>query len=349
MNSIKIDSFELKPFSRAFIIAELSANHNGSLETAIETVRAAKRAGADAIKLQTFTADTLTLNIKNNDFKIDTGTSWDGRYLYDLYQEAYTPWEWHKVIFAEAKKLGLTYFSSPFDNSAVDFLEELSVPAYKIASPEITDVPLIKYAASKGKPIIISTGMATENEIKEAIEACLLVNNPQIVVLKCTSEYPAKLEDANLIMIKEMREKFRVLTGLSDHTLGYIAPVSAVCLGACVIEKHFTIEAKGIDAGFSLNEKEFTAMSNAVRDAELSIGSVNYDLSESINLMRKYLRSLYICEDVKAGDMITMSNVRSVRPGFGLEPKYLDKILGAKFADNFIKGSPLSFDKILKG
>lgn len=348
MNSIKIGNFELKPFSRVFIIAELSANHNGSLETAIETVRAAKRAGADAIKLQTFTPDTLTLDIKNDDFKINTGTSWDGRYLYDLYQEAYTPWVWHKEIFDEARKLGLTYFSSPFDKSAVDFLHNLDVPAYKIASPEITDIPLIKYAASKGKPIIISTGMATESEIKDAIDVCLSVNNPQIVVLKCTSEYPTRLEDANLIMITEMRERFKVLTGLSDHTLGYIAPISAVCLGACVIEKHFTIEARGLDAGFSLNEEDFTAMSNAVRDAEKSIGSINYGLSEKIISMRKYRRSLYISEDVKAGDVVTMNNVRSIRPGLGLEPKYLDKILGEKYTNDFNKGTPFSFDKILK-
>ena len=348
MNSVKIDNFELKPFSKAFIIAELSANHNGSLETAIETVRAAKRAGADAIKLQTFTPDTLTLDIKNDDFKINTGTSWDGRYLYDLYQEAYTPWEWHREIFAEAKQLGLTYFSSPFDSRAVDFLESLDVPAYKIASPEITDTPLIKHAASKGKPVIISTGMATESEIKDAIEACLSVNNSQIVVLKCTSEYPTKLEDANLIMIMDMRKKFNVLTGLSDHTLGYIAPVSAVCLGACIIEKHFTIRDNGIDAGFSLNEEDFTAMTNAVRDAERSIGSVNYNLSETITSMRKYRRSLYISKDVKAGDVITMNNVKSIRPGFGLEPKYLDNILGEKYAGDFNKGTPFNFDKMLK-
>ena len=250
-----IDKFKIENDSPVFIIAELSANHNGSIETAKETIRAAKRAGANCIKLQTYTADTITIDQKSNDFKIK-GTKWDGKYLYDLYKEAYTPWEWHEELFAEAKKEGLVCFSSPFDKTAVDFLEELNVPAYKIASFEITDIPLIEYIASKSKPIIISTGIAQNEDIKLALDTCKRVGNSNIALLKCTSSYPASFSEANLVMIQDLKEKYNCIIGLSDHTLGSTSPIVATTLGAKIIEKHFIIDRSigGPDASFSMNE-----------------------------------------------------------------------------------------------
>jgi pseudaminic acid synthase len=293
---MKIDNFKIDKGSKVFIIAELSANHNGSLETALETIRAAKRAGADAIKLQTYTADTLTIDCDKEDFIIKSGSIWDGQTYYKLYQEAYTPWEWHEQLFKTAKAEGLICFSSPFDNTAVDFLENLDTPAYKIASFEITDIPLIEYVASKGKPVIISTGIATEEDIELALDACYRMGNKEITLLKCTSSYPAPIEEANMIMIRDMAEKYGVVTGLSDHTIGSSVPVVATCFGAKIIEKHFILDRSigGPDASFSMTEQEFTQMVNAVREAEKAIGVVDYSLTEKQKKGRDFCRSLYV-------------------------------------------------------
>ena len=334
--------------NRCFIIAELSANHRGDINVAIETIKAAKRTGADAIKLQTYTADTITLDVKNEHFKINQGTAWDGQYLHDLYKEAYTPWEWHQTLFDVAKEEGLVCFSSPFDFTAVDFLETLDTPIYKIASFEITDIPLIAYVASKGKPIIISTGIATIDDIELAIETCKKEGNNDITILKCTSQYPAKLEDANLLTIPDIAKRFGVKVGLSDHTLGITAPVIAVALGAKVIEKHIILNKSigGPDAHFSLDESEFKEMVEAVRNAEKSFGKVDYDLTESKKKSRAFSRSLFVVKDVKEGDVITKENVRSIRPGFGLHPKYLNEIMGKQFSTDIEKGQPLNFNMI---
>ena len=331
-----------------FIIAELSANHQGDINVAIETIRAAKRTGADAVKLQTYTADTITLDVKNKHFKINQGTAWDGRYLHDLYKEAYTPWEWHKQLFDVAKEEGLVCFSSPFDFTAVDFLETLDTPIYKIASFEITDIPLIDYVAKKGKPIIISTGIATIEDIELAIDTCKKAGNNDITILKCTSQYPAKIEDANLLTIPDIASRFGVKVGLSDHTLGITAPVIAVALGAKVIEKHIILDKSigGPDAHFSLDENEFKEMVAAVRNAEKSFGKVDYELTEAKQNRRAFSRSLFVVEDVAEGDIITHENVRSIRPGFGLHTKHLKDILGKPFLQSVKKGEPLDFNMI---
>ena len=329
MNKIKIGNFSLNNDS-VFIIAELSANHNGSMENAIKTIKAAKRCGADAIKLQTYTADTITIDCKSDDFKIKQDTIWDGKFLYDLYKQAHTPWEWHAELFRIAKEERLICFSSPFDKTAVDFLEELNAPAYKISSFEITDIPLIEYVASKGKPIIISTGIAGLDDVELALDACKRMGNEQIILLKCTSSYPAPIEEANLAMIPDLAKRFGVITGLSDHTMGITVPIAATVLGARVIEKHFIIDRSigGPDASFSLNEQEFAAMVKAVREAEVAIGKIDYMLSEKMLKSREFSRSLYVVQDIKAGDVITDMNVRSIRPGFGMHPKYYSEVLG---------------------
>ncbi len=335
-------------FDKCFIIAELSANHGGDLEIAKETVRAAKRAGADAIKLQTYTADTITLDVKSDYFKIDQGTAWDGQYLYDLYKEASLPWDWHKPLFDLAKEEGLVCFSSPFDKTAVDFLEDLNTPIYKIASFEITDIPLIKYVASKNKPIIISTGIATIEDIELAIETCKKEGNNNITILKCTSAYPAKPEHANLLTIPDIEKRFNVQSGLSDHTLGIEAPMVAVALGAKVIEKHFILDKSigGADAHFSLDEKEFKQMVDAVRLTEKLKGRVDYEMTSSKKKSREFSRSLFVSEDVNEGDFITEKNVRSVRPSYGLHPKYFNEIQGKRFSKSFKKGTPFDFNLI---
>ena len=334
--------------NRCFIIAELSANHGGKLETALETVRAAKRAGADAIKIQTYTADTITLNSNKDCFKINQGTHWDGQFLYDLYKTASLPWKWHAKIFKVAKEEGLVCFSSPFDPTAIDFLEELETPIYKIASFEITDIPLIEYAASKGKPMIISTGIAEVEDIELAIETCRKVGNNDITILKCTSAYPADPKDANLLTIPDIKSKFGVKAGLSDHTMGIEGPVVAVALGATVIEKHFILDKNigGPDAHFSLDEKEFTKMVKAVRIAESMMGKVNYEMTEKKKKSRQFSRSLFVVKDVKADEVITKENVRSIRPGFGMHPKYLKEILGKKANRDLEKGTPLQMSDI---
>lgn len=333
--------------NNTFIIAELSANHNGSIYNAIESIKAAKRAGADAIKIQTYTADTITIDCRKDDFKIK-GTIWEDRYLYDLYKEAYTPWEWHEELFRIAKEEGLVCFSSPFDKTAVDFLESLGNPIYKIASFEITDIPLIEYAASKGKPIIISTGIATEEDIQLAIDTCRSVGNNDITLLKCTSSYPAPIDEANLLMIPDLAKRYNVQSGLSDHTIGSTAPIVATALGAKVIEKHFILDRSigGPDSSFSMNEIEFTEMVKSVRDTEKALGKVDYSLTDKQKSNRVFSRSLYVVEDIKAGEIFTERNVKSIRPGYGLHPKYLIGIIGQKAKFDLIKGTPLSINMI---
>ncbi len=344
---MEINNILINKNSPAFIIAELSANHNGSLETAIETIRAARRAGADAIKLQTYTADTITIDSDKDDFIIK-GTIWDGKKLYDLYKDAYTPWEWHETLFQVAKSEGLVCFSSPFDPTSVAFLESLNCPAYKIASFEITDIPLIELVASKGKPVIISTGIATEADIELALDACKKMGNNQIALLKCTSSYPAPIEEANLVMIQDMAKKYDVITGLSDHTIGHIAPVVATCFGAKIIEKHFILDRSigGPDASFSMNEKEFKEMVEAVRQAEKSIGIIDYQLTQKQIEGRVFCRSLYVVEDIAEGELITEKNVRSIRPGYGMHPKELENIIGNVSLREIKKGEIFKYEYI---
>jgi pseudaminic acid synthase len=343
---MQIDNFDFTG-NRTFIIAELSANHGHKLEVAIDTIKAAKRAGADAIKLQTYTADTLTIDCDNEYFTIQEGL-WKGQTLYELYKEAYTPWEWHETLFQVAKEEGLLCFSSPFDKSAVDFLEELNNPIYKIASFEIQDIPLIEYAASKGKPMIMSTGIAELEDIELAVKTCRDAGNNDITLLKCTSSYPAPIEEANLATIPDLKKRFNVEVGLSDHTLGIVAPVVAVTLGARVIEKHFILDKSigGPDASFSLDEKEFTEMVTAVRQAEKAVGEVSYELTEKVKASRKFARSLFVVKYIKAGEPFTEENVRSIRPGYGLHPKYLKEVLGKKAKEDLEKGTPLDWKHI---
>ncbi len=326
---MKIGNFDLSR-DGTYIIAEMSANHNGKLQNALDTIKAAKEIGADAIKLQTYTADTLTLDCRKDDFMIDGGTLWDGQSLYDLYKEAYTPWEWHKELFEYAREIDIDIFSSPFDKSAVDFLEQFNPSAYKIASFEITDYELIRYTASKGKPIIISTGIATIDEIQDAVDICRSEGNSGIVLLKCTSAYPAPLEEANLKMIPNLAQTFNVVSGFSDHTLGSTAPIVAVALGAKVIEKHFILDKSigGADADFSLDKEEFAQMVKAVRDAEKLLGKIDYSMSDKKRESRRFSRSLYVAKDIQKGEVFTEENIRSVRPGYGKHPKYLNDILG---------------------
>lgn len=347
---MKIGNFEIGNNSgNVFIIAELSANHNGSLDTAIETIKAAKRAGADCIKLQTYTADTITIKSDFDDFKIKQGTIWDGKTLYDLYEEAYTPWEWHKKLFQIAFDEGLVCFSSPFDFSAVDFLEQLNAPAYKIASFEITDIPLIEYVASKMKPIIISTGMAELKDIELAVNVCRNVGNNDIALLKCTSSYPAPIEEANLKMIRDMNERFGVVTGLSDHTIGSIAPIISVAFGAKIIEKHFILDRSigGPDSSFSMNEFEFKEMVDSIREAQKSIGTTDYSLSTKQKNSAIFKRSLYVVKDISKGQVVTRENVKSIRPGFGLHPKYYNEILGKIVSKDLYAGDRMSLEYIL--
>jgi pseudaminic acid synthase len=345
---MKIDNFEIGK-DKTFIIAELSANHNGSIETAIETIRAAKRAGADCIKFQTYTADTITINCNNDDFIIK-GTIWDGRNLYELYQEAYTPWEWHEELFSVAKNEGLICFSSPFDKTAVDFLETLDVPAYKIASFEITDIPLIEYVASKGKPVIISTGIAEIDDIELALDACRRMGNYDIALLKCTSSYPAPINEANMIMVKDLADKFNVISGLSDHTMGSTVPIVATVFGAKIIEKHFILDRSigGPDASFSMNEKEFTEMVKSVREAELAIGEIDYNLTIKQKKGKDFCRSLYVVNDINPGDKLTEDNIKSIRPGFGLHPKFYKNLIGKISKCSMQKGDRVTNDNPIK-
>lgn len=332
--------------NRTLIIAELSANHGHSLELALESVKAAKEAGADAIKIQTYTADTITLDCCDPDFLVGGGTLWDGRKLYDLYREAYTPWEWHKAIFDKAAEEGIVCFSTPFDPSAVELLESLGNPIYKIASFEITDIPLISCVASKGKPVIISTGVATEEDIRLAVDTCRKAGNDDITLLKCTSAYPAPVEAANLRTMVDMASRFNVKSGLSDHTEGCEVALAAVALGACAVEKHFILDRAigGPDAAFSMQKDEFAAMVRSIRNVEKALGGVAYPEDPSGIPGRQFSRSLYIAKDVRAGEVFTAENVRSVRPGFGLHPKYLPEIIGRRAARDLKAGSRFTLD-----
>jgi len=331
---------------KCMIIAELSANHGGDIKIAKETIRAAKRAGADAIKMQTYLPSTMTLDSNKEDFVVKGGTIWDGRNLYDLYKEASLPWEWHKELFETAKEEGLVCFSTPFDFSAVDFLEKLNCPIYKIASFEITDIPLIRYIASKGKPIIISTGIATYEDIVLAIKTCKNEGNNDITILKCTSSYPAPIDEANLKMIKRFSKDFGVKIGLSDHTIGNLAPVLSIAMGAKVIEKHFILDRSigGPDASFSMNEEEFKSMVKDVRAAESAIGVESYDLTDKQVLGRRYSRSIYISKDVKKGGVISKENIKIVRPGLSIPPIFYDEIIGKKVTKNLSIGDRITFD-----
>ncbi|MDC1487295.1 pseudaminic acid synthase [Gammaproteobacteria bacterium] len=345
---MQIDNYKIDQNSPVFIIAELSANHNGSIEIAKDTIKAAKEAGADCVKLQTYTPDTITLEHKSEHFKITQGTIWDGQYLHDLYQTAFTPWEWHEELFQTCKDEGLISFSSPFDISAVDFLETLNVPAYKIASFEITDIPLIEYTASKMKPIIISTGIAEINDIQLAVDACRKVGNNEIALLKCTSSYPAPMEEANLSMIADLAKRFNVVSGLSDHTIGSVAPITSIALGAKIIEKHFILDKSigGPDASFSMDQKEFKDMVDGIRAAESSIGAVDYTLTEKQKKSREHSRSLFVVKDVEMGEILTNDNIRSIRPWNGLHPKYKKDVIGKKAIKKLLKGTPLEFSHI---
>jgi pseudaminic acid synthase len=334
--------------SPAFIIAELSANHNQNYDLAVNTLRAAKECGADAIKLQTYTADTLTFDGDNECFQIKHGTIWDGTTLYKLYQQAYTPWDWQPKLKKIAEDLGLICFSSPFDKSAVDFLEKLNVPAYKVASFEIVDIPLIEYIALKGKPVIISTGIASEEDIREAVDACIRSGNNQVALLKCTSEYPAKIEDADLRTIPALAEKFNCVIGLSDHSVELTVPAAAVAIGAKIVEKHLILDRKlgGPDSAFSLEPAEFKALVDEVRKVEKALGKVNFELTEKMKRSRTFARSLFIVKDVRTGERFTEENVRSIRPANGLPPKYLKDVLGKTAKRNIEKGTPLSWDMV---
>lgn len=331
-----------------FIIAEMSANHCGDKELAKKLILTAREIGADAVKIQTYTADTLTLNCQRPEFLISGTQLWNGKYLYDLYREAYMPWEWQGELKAYADEIGIPLFSTPFDFTAVDFLERLDVPMYKIASFEAIDFPLIRYAARLGKPMIISTGISSLEEMQGAVDACHVAGNHDITLLKCTSAYPAKPEDMNLLTIRDMIARFNpqgVKIGLSDHSMSVIPPVAAVALGAKVIEKHFTLDRslEGADSGFSLNAEEFAAMVRAVRETEAALGRPDYAVNEK---NRHFARSLYAAKDVKKGELFTMENVRSIRPAKGLHPKYYEEILGKAAAKDLSFGTPLGMEHI---
>ena len=344
---MKIADFEIGK-EKTFIVAELSANHNGSLDLAVKTIEAAARAGADAVKLQTYRADTITLNSDNENFIIKGGSLWDGLTYYQLYDKAYTPWQWHKILKETADKLGLILFSSPFDKTAVDFLEELNMPAYKIASFEINDLPLIEYTAKKNKPVIISTGVADYQEIKDAVDTCRNAGNNDIILLKCTSSYPAPIEEANLLMIKKISEDFNCITGLSDHTLSSITAVTSVALGAKVIEKHFILD-KSInspDAAFSLDEKEFKQLVDDIRTVEKALGKIDYKISLVGQKNRHFMRSLYVIKDMKKGEKFTSENIGSYRPNLGISPKYYNEILGKKASIDIKANTPLKKELI---
>ncbi|WP_258580321.1 pseudaminic acid synthase [Acinetobacter baumannii] len=330
-----------------YVIAELSANHNGRLETALKIIEEAKRCGADAIKLQTYSADTITLNSQNEEFMIRGGL-WDGQSLYELYQKAQMPWEWHKPLFDHARALDITIFSSPFDRTAVDLLEDLNAPAYKIASFEAVDLPLIKYVASTGKPMIISTGMADKEEIGEAIQAAYDGGCKELVVLHCVSGYPAPAEDYNLLTMVDMAKSFNVPVGLSDHTLDNTTAITSVALGACLIEKHFTLDRNGggPDDSFSLEPKELQQLCQGAKTAWQALGRVDYGRKSSEQGNAQFRRSLYFVRDLKAGDVIDESSIRSVRPGFGLPPKFYDEILGKKVTQNISLNTPVTMDVI---
>lgn len=349
MNStITIGKKRIGTQEKVYIIAELSANHNQDYNQAVELIKAAKDAGADAVKLQTYTPDTLTINCDNKYFTIGKGTIWEGKNLYKLYGEAFTPWEWQPKLKKIANKLGLDLFSTPFDSTAVDFLEKMNIPAYKVASFEIIDIPLIRRIAQTGKPIILSTGMASFSEIDEAVQTIRNEGNDQIALLKCTSSYPALPEEMNLRMIPHMAETLHVVVGLSDHTLGIAAPVAAVALGANIIEKHFTLSRSvpGPDSAFSLEPQEFNAMVNAIRQTEKALGRVDYSISKQEKASKVFRRSLFVVKDMKKGDLFSEDTIRSIRPGYGIPPKYIQSIFGKRAKKDIKKGTPIQWNLI---
>jgi pseudaminic acid synthase len=331
-----------------YVIAELSANHNQNFDKAIRIIEAARDAGADAVKLQTYTADTITIRSNKEQFRIGGGTLWDGRSLYELYGEAYTPWDWQPRLKKAANDLGMDLFSSPFDATAVDFLEEMKVPAYKLASLELVDLPLIEKMASTGKPLIMSTGMATIEEIEEAVRTARHAGATQLALLKCTSAYPAPPEEMNLRTIPELTRRFNVPVGLSDHTTGITAPVAAIALGACIVEKHLTLSRSdpGPDSAFSLEPQEFKAMVDAVRIGEKALGEIHFGVSAKEASVLVFRRSLFVVQDMKRGEAFTAKNVRSIRPGHGLHTRHLAEVLGQKAARDIERGTPLSWDLV---
>jgi pseudaminic acid synthase len=331
-----------------FIIAELSANHLKNFDLAVETIEAIKASGADAVKLQTYSPETITLDCHNKYFRIDQDNPWRGKFLYQLYEDAYMPWEWQPKIKRLAEKLGLIVFSSPFDKTAVDFLEKMDIPAYKIASFEITDIPLIEIVASTGKPVIISTGIAKLCDIELALETCKKEGNDQIALLKCTSSYPAPLEEMNINTITNLKQTFNKIVGLSDHTLGNSVSIASVALGAKIIEKHFILDRNlgGPDANFSSEPDEFKSMVESVKDVEKALGKVNYELTEKTKSNRDFSRSLFVVKDMKEGEVFTNENLKSIRPGFGLHPKHFSVVLGKKASQYIPRGTPLKWELI---
>lgn len=345
MKKMIIDNIQIGRDFRPYIIAEMSANHNGDIENAFKIIEMSKRCGAQAVKMQTYTPDTITINSDKDDFKITKGL-WKGNTLYDLYKSAYTPWEWHEALFKKAKELDITMFSSPFDFTAVDLLEELNAPAYKIASFETVDLPLIKYVAQTSKPMIISTGMASIVEIEEAIETAYANGCSELAILRCVSGYPAPSKDYNLKTLLDMQDRFNVLTGLSDHTLNNVTAIASIALGASIIEKHVTLDRNGggPDDSFSLEEKDLKELCDSALTCWESLGSVNYDRKDSEKENVQFRRSLYFVKDMKAGDVITDDCIRSVRPGFGLAPKFYDAILGKTVVKDVEKNTATGFD-----
>lgn len=347
MDIIEIAGKQIGHDRPVFVIAEMSANHNQNFDEAVRIIHAAKEAGADALKLQTYTPDTITIDSDKEYFKIK-GTIWEGENLYNLYGKAYAPWEWQPKLKKIADEIGIILFSTPFDKTSVNFLEKMAVPAYKIASFELVDLPLIEYVARKGKPIILSTGMATKDEIEDAVTVASNAGAAGIALLKCTSAYPAAPEEINLNTIPDMSETFNLPVGLSDHTLGIAVSVAAVSLGACIVEKHFTLSrsVQGPDSAFSLEPAEFKEMVNAIRTAEKALGEVHYGGSKQEARGRVFRRSLFVVRDVKSGDVFTEDNIRSIRPGHGLPPKYLRNVLGRKASRDIERGTPLSWEDI---
>ena len=345
---LKINGRRIGPGYSTYVVAEMSANHNQNFDDAVKIIKAAKDAGADAIKIQTYTPDTMTIDCQNPYFRVGKGSAWEGRNLYDLYGEAYTPWEWQPKLKEIADKINISLFSTPFDFTAVDFLEEMQVQAHKIASFEIVDQALIRRIAQTGKPIIMSTGMATLAEIDEAVNVIRDTGNDQVALLKCTSAYPAPPEEMNLLTIPHLSQTFGVPAGLSDHTLEIAVPVTAVALGACIIEKHITLSRskQGPDSAFSLEPHEFKSMVAAVRTAEKAMGKVSYEVTEKEKSLRLFRRSLFAVEDIEAGQKFTEKNVRSIRPGYGLHTRYLTVILGKKAKRNIDRGTPISWELI---
>lgn len=351
MKTMRIANQEIGVSSPVFVIAELSGNHNGSLEQALAIVDAAAQAGVSAVKIQTYTADTMTLDSREPDFVIQNEKSlWHGKNLYDLYQEAHTPWEWHEAIFEQCRKQGIIGFSTPFDQTAIDFLEKLDVPCYKIASFELTDIPLLRGVARTGKPVILSTGMATVGEIDQAVRTLRLNDSGEICLLKCTSSYPASPENSHLRTLQPMGEMFDCLTGLSDHTLGVGVSIAAVALGACMIEKHFTLSraAGGVDSAFSAEPAEMKLLVEEVRKARQALGKIHYGPTEAEKESLQFRRSIYVCKDTKAGEVLSEQNIRVIRPGYGLPPQYYELVVGRRVVCDIARGIPLQWNHLMK-